>query len=390
MNKDLNATHQIISLLEKSKTVTDRIIDHLPGIFASVDENGSILRANVHASSCLNTSHEEVIGLHFSKLFKPETWPLFNDRFKTVVSGRVKNSDFELPLDGLTKPRSYFWQIDYLESKSADGNNRTFFNIHGRDVTELKSALGRVAMLGKNLELAKAVQSLILPASGLFDDKNFKLAAHYEPAEITGGDFWWFEHQADKALVLMGDVTGHGTGSAMVTSLIAGSINTLKSLYVRQNKALKTDDIFAVVNESLTQLDGQPYWMTMSTIEFDFKKRQMEWKCAASPPVFHMRKGGKIDVYVDSSTHLGVPDFQVASGIVSVEHGDRVLIFTDGVFEMDNSQGAPFGMRNLQKALLRTKGLSHVEARNVIENHLKNWRGNSQLKDDSAFVLIDL
>ena len=385
MSKDLLATHQIVSLLEKSKTVTDKILDQLPGLFLTIDARGLILRANVEASSILESSHEDVSGKHCSSLFQPTSWKKFQEPLEVVISEKQRSIDFELAIDRSAEVRSYYWQIHALEIRASDGSDKKLYAIHGRDITDLKVALSSVAVLGKNLELAKAVQSLILPKSSTVLNPNFKLAAYYEPAEVAGGDFWWFDDKAQKPRLLVGDVTGHGVGSAMVTSLIAGCIGTLK----RMSPDFTTEMVFEVVNENLKALEGQPYWMTLFSLEVDLEKKQFEWMSAAAPPVFHMRKDGKIDVYVEMSSHLGTPDMSLARGTVRFQHGERLLVFTDGVFEMVGPDERTMGLRGVQKALLRTQGKSIEESRLMIDNHLKNWRGKVPLRDDAAFFIVD-
>lgn len=385
MNKDLLATHQIVSLLERSKTVTDRILDQLPGLFLATDARGLILRANISVSALLDVPHEDIAGKHVSELFKPATWQKFQEPLQSVIEGTHPSMEFELVIDRAENVRSYFWQIHAMMIRASDGSEIKLYAIHGRDITDLKVALSSVAVLGKNMELAKAVQNLILPRSSTHISPGFKFAAHYEPAEVTGGDYWWFDFKNGKPFLLVGDVTGHGAGSAMVTSLISGTINTLKR--VKPNYEIR--EIFELVNANLLGLEGQPYWMTLFSLEVDVENRQLDWIGAAAPPVFHMRKDGKIDVYLEMSSHLGTPNLKLAHGSAKFEPGERVLVFTDGVFEMQGPEDRTLGLRGTQKALLRTLGQPIEEARVMIDNHLKNWRGKIPLADDAAFFVVD-
>ena len=83
------------------------------------------------------------------------------------------------------------------------------------------------ARLEQELALTGAVQTLLLPQKADLCGKGWSLAAHYESAAQSGGDWWWADAAEGKCLrILMGDVTGHGPGSAMVTALISGSYRT--------------------------------------------------------------------------------------------------------------------------------------------------------------------
>lgn len=391
MNKDLHATHQIVSLLERSKTLTDRILDQIPGVFVTVDEDGTILRSNILISKILKLNHEDVLGKSCSLLFRPETWKIFLRYFLNVTEGRSKNLDFELPIDAIGTTRSYYWQVQNMEVRNPNGESENLFVIHGQDITELKSALGSLAVLGKNLELAKAVQNLILPKQNSFISDEIKLVSLYEPAEVTGGDFWWYEVEpGSRCKVLIGDVTGHGAGSAMVTSLVAGIVRALQGEAKRNGTDFKIENLFSTVHDSLLGLEGQPYWMTLTSLDIDFSKKVYQWRCAAAPPLFHQNKDGKIDLFVEMGNHLGSEKLKVGGGTVPFSKGDRLLLFTDGVFELQRPDGRTLGLRGIQKALEKSFGYEIMEARKIIESYIKNWRETNPLEDDLAFVLIEL
>ena len=68
----------------------------------------------------------------------------------------------------------------------------------------------------QDLALTGAVQHMLLPSDDVVYEPDLRVAGFYRPASRCGGDWWWFERLADgHALVLLGDVTGHGAGAVV-------------------------------------------------------------------------------------------------------------------------------------------------------------------------------
>ena len=73
INQDLQASHQILSLLERSKSQSEGILDRLSGAFAIVDGEGRILRTNFGLAQMMSRGPEEVIGMKVGELFRRES-----------------------------------------------------------------------------------------------------------------------------------------------------------------------------------------------------------------------------------------------------------------------------------------------------------------------------
>lgn len=391
MNQDLHATHQILAILEASKTVADRILDNLPGLYITCDPGGNILRANVQTAVYLEVSHEDLLGVHISRLFRHETWQLYEEKFQQVVNGKAHALEFELVIDGVKNPMPFYWQISPLDIKGPDRQIKRLYSLVARDISELKKALNKVFSLGRNLELARAVQSLLLPSNNDYRSKVMNLAAQYEPAEVAGGDWWYFQTKEEReALILLGDVTGHGAGSAMVTSLVSGAVHAMMDGGRDKSLHFNSTPIFEIINESLMKLEGQPYWMTLFAIEINFEKGEFVWRNAAAPPVYHLKHTGELEIYQDASRPLGAGELSITTGKEKFSKGDRLLLFTDGVFEMEGVSGTALGQLPLLKTFMKTKDLPIEQAKTLIDEKLKEWRGPKALNDDAAFVVVDL
>jgi serine phosphatase RsbU (regulator of sigma subunit) len=61
---------------------------------------------------------------------------------------------------------------------------------------------------------------MLVPSEDVIDRGGIRLAGYFEPAAECGGD-WWTVHDMpeDRVLIVIGDVTGHGISSAMITGV---------------------------------------------------------------------------------------------------------------------------------------------------------------------------
>ncbi|MEJ7598947.1 MAG: two-component regulator propeller domain-containing protein [Kofleriaceae bacterium] len=87
---------------------------------------------------------------------------------------------------------------------------------------------GRLAVVERDLELTGAVQNGFLPDNNEISTTRFRLCSAYRPAESCGGDWWWHERlSGGRHLIMVGDVTGHGPGPAMVTAAVATAFQVM-------------------------------------------------------------------------------------------------------------------------------------------------------------------
>jgi signal transduction histidine kinase len=142
INQDLQATHRILTLLEKSKSNSESVLDILPGIFCVINEKGEVLRGNEDLSLLYNCTHEELFRQSFSSLFKHETWNIFKCHFNNLINseGKLDKIEFELSIqisdDELERP--HFWYVS--EFKTQSSSEGKLFTVIGRDITELRES----------------------------------------------------------------------------------------------------------------------------------------------------------------------------------------------------------------------------------------------------------
>jgi serine phosphatase RsbU (regulator of sigma subunit)/tetratricopeptide (TPR) repeat protein len=243
------------------------------------------------------------------------------------------------------------------------------------------------AAFEKDLAVTAAVQTLILPKESSISTERWKLASFHRPATISGGDWWWYEAQSDGGVIVMvGDVTGHGAGSAMVTAIVAGCYEAVRLYAGDQDLPFR----LLAIDSMLSKLCAGQYWMTMGAVQFEPKTGALSWWNAAGTPMACMRNDGSVEILRAAGMPLGGGTPSFGNKTSALAGGERLLMFTDGVIEMQTQSKRVLGMRGLIKMLEATRGEALEDARAQIVQAMDQMRGSSVQDDDITFVLIDL
>lgn len=136
LNQDLQATHKILQFIEASKQQGELILDQIPGLFAVINNDGEILRANSLLASCLGLDIEDLLYSPFASLFRKEEYAIFNSKLEQIRSGAVENLDFELNITTTEmESKTHLWYLSKFKNAKD-----TLYTVVGKDISELKAA----------------------------------------------------------------------------------------------------------------------------------------------------------------------------------------------------------------------------------------------------------
>ncbi len=289
---------------------------------------------------------------------------------------------------GLLPPNTFFVNIQRIGSalevvllSFALGDHIASIKIE-KDVAKAEA----VAM-ERDLALTGAVQQLFLPKEDTFHSPLLSLRGFYAPAARCGGDWWWYEPLSNgRVQVLLGDVTGHGAGAAMVTAGVAAAYRALP-------EATRHGDVRTVieaVNASIVSICAGAHHMTLAALEIDPTCGIARFWSAGAPAALVMRKDGSIEHLAAAGRPLGAPELIIGQAETPIGPGDRIFVFSDGVPEMAKANGRQLGYRGVSRLLHETLGRPNDEARTLLSASLRAIGEDRPQLDDIAFVLIDL
>lgn len=262
------------------------------------------------------------------------------------------------------------------------------------------------AALAREVELAATVQAELLPGEGPHVYGELTVVGSWLPATRCAGDFWTVtplgepspEAQANgtddrSVLIAVGDVTGHGVASAMVTAAAIGACDVCVR---RSGQALDLAELIAALDAAVRRVGGGSLAMTCAAAILDPARREIRFVSCGHPAPYVCRatdKASELHALVGRGNPLGAKP----PGPVRVQHrplaaGDLVVWYTDGVVEAQDPTGAPFGDRRLQHLLkkLDRQRLTPPVVHELVYRGVAAHRAGRPLADDETLVIAQL
>ncbi|HRK03169.1 MAG TPA: SpoIIE family protein phosphatase, partial [Oligoflexia bacterium] len=164
------------------------------------------------------------------------------------------------------------------ESNTADEINSLgqSFNTMADKIHELMAQTAEKARMEKELETAQVVQSRFFPVQH-FEHMNLTLAGRVVPASECGGDWWFYAPIGNRLLVVIGDVTGHGVSSALVTAAVHGGFTMLIQKFMRDQAKVSIKEVIETLNAVVFAAAKQEATMTFVASLVDLDSGEMEF-----------------------------------------------------------------------------------------------------------------
>jgi len=244
----------------------------------------------------------------------------------------------------------------------------------------------RLSRIQNELEISKKIHESLLPAS-LPKIKNARMHAKYLPSGEIGGDFYDIFHSEENHLgVFIADVTGHGVPAALFAS-------TVKFSFSRETELIKEPSkLLANINASLFERIGNNL-LSAGYFYLDLQKRRLTYASCGHPPLLIWRKEEKEFIELKPRGRLiGISrDIVLHDTIMKLEVGDRILFYTDGLIECENSNGDQFGEKALYKFAVMNEDMTAEQFSNSLVNSLNEYSATpGRFSDDVTFIVIDI
>jgi|GEM_PF-509468 signal transduction histidine kinase/serine phosphatase RsbU (regulator of sigma subunit) len=311
-----------------------------------------------------------------------------------IAAMREDVSLSRIPVIILTARASEEDKIHGLELGADDYLAKPF--MHAEVLLRVRNLLNRVkvseakAKVDSNLEAARMVQEALLPQTQV---PNFRVASYYKAAEETGGD-WYYYHFSPASQIfycLIGDVTGHGISSAMMTGAAAGSVHSLianwerQALAIDQKEALQT--LVHVVNRTIFETGARArHLMTMTFLCIDARTGQGMLINAGHMHALHRAPGG-VQAIVNSGSPLGLfGETEHTVVTFQIKPNDMLFLYTDGLIENEGIRGERIKARELSQLISEANAPEELRDRVLVR--FQGLLGTQPLNDDMTFLII--
>ena len=294
----------------------------------------------------------------------------------------------------------------YLSDKYLDQvMDSTSLEILNLIAAQVSVALYNISMLKSVREKAefelewKAIQEAQETLLPMRDEKipQIAVAYRYYPASKTGGDWinYFFNPQCNTMYLCVGDVTGHGFPSALITGVVYGAVFSCEYTSKRfEDKGLSTAEehltlIARSTNLAVLKTGKQTgRLVTMSFISIDIITGLVCYINAGhTPPLWFQNGIGKTKLLNNPSNRLGYSaDSQFTVKCIQLTPGDSLCVFTDGLTENRGPDQSTLEVRQI-KTLLESATNPEEACETIIEKGRSIWNGEP-FEDDICLAVV--
>lgn len=260
----------------------------------------------------------------------------------------------------------------------------THFNLLAERMNFLIQEKEKKAYIQADLESARRIQENLLPPLKK-DTLNYQIRSFFKSATSCGGDWLYYYENGSELIMMIGDVTGHGLSSALLTSACRASFSLFET-DPKQDVAL----FLTQLNQIIYKTTNQRLQMTFLIFKIDLKTGYVSY-CNASheAPLFFNSSDQGCDYLTDRhGPRLGEKENTVyTQSHFQMTEGSKLFLFTDGIMEVPQKNGKNWTDRRLQSSLLKLfpkKDLHQIY--NDFNSLFKEL--DHELKDDLSWILF--
>jgi sigma-B regulation protein RsbU (phosphoserine phosphatase) len=248
---------------------------------------------------------------------------------------------------------------------------------------ELKQYDNRVRT---DMNLAMTLQRSLMPKA--FESRKVSVHSVIQQTFDIGGDFYFFRPFEKKYVIFcLGDIMGKGISASLVMAMVLGFF------YEWGKQSHSPAFIMRTLNERLISVwgDDAPSFATMFYSIYDEETRELVYCCAGNHGALRVSQDGVVTTLNAEGIPLGVfENFDWEEKRVTLDQGDRVVAFTDGVNESRNAGGDLFTMDRVQEFLLEHRQESSKDMVNHLLERVMTFAVGTQIADDVAILCMEV
>jgi phosphoserine phosphatase RsbU/P len=200
--------------------------------------------------------------------------------------------------------------------------------------------------LKNDLEIAREIQYAMLPQAK-FDSATFEAFGLTRPANTVGGDFYdVMPLQDGRVIVTLGDVSGKGSPAALLMALLLAMFRTLV------DEGLEAAALAERLNLQICRHSPASRFITLFFAACDQATGRMVYVNAGHMPALLRRRDGTFERLTGGGIALGMFELSKYEACeTTLEPGDTLVLYSDGVTEAENHQGQPFEESGLERVV---------------------------------------
>lgn len=274
----------------------------------------------------------------------------------------------------------------YESLRQQIGSGIEVTNLHRQVVTQvaIRERLEQ-QRVSEEARLASEIQASMAPKR--FHVAGLDIAHLTQPAAEAGGDYYDVLPDDVGAWIGIGDVSGHGLGAGLVMLMLQSMISSL----VRSNRDMLPHQMATLVNEALYENVrhrlGRDDHATLTLFRYS-RSGHVRFAGCHEPVVVYRAATRHCESIMPPGFWVGaVPDVrdQMKDAELTLQDGDILVLYTDGVLEPRNAHMEQFGLERLMSLVESTASRSVAEIRDALLAAVGAWSSNL---DDDITLLV--
>jgi phosphoserine phosphatase RsbU/P len=254
--------------------------------------------------------------------------------------------------------------------------------------------------LEADFRMAREIQLALLPRDypilshfGKSGYSALTFAHCYRPAEAVGGDFFGiFPLSPTRAGIFICDVMGHGLRAALVTAIIRTLLEELRPMM--QNPGQFLSALNLQLRAILERVD-EPFIATAFYLTVDTATKETQFANAGHPAPVRVRRNERLVEQIlpeggKPGPGLGLfDDVNFPTSHSAFEQNDCILLFTDGLYEVESPAGEQFGLDAVIASLKSHSDLPAEKLFNTLLAEACEFSQKQEFDDDVCIVAVE-
>ncbi|MCO5053494.1 MAG: SpoIIE family protein phosphatase [Verrucomicrobiae bacterium] len=414
--EDITARRQAEDSVKESEALYHSLVETMPQNVFRKDLQGRFTFANQHYCDHYGVPLEAILGKTDFDFFPVELARQYQaDDRRVMATGQTLSIVEEHQPLGQNK--SYVQVV----KTPLYGKDQTVIGVQGIfwDITEQKLAQERLnqarddlaaseeqlrrknEQLENDLKTAREIQFAmlpqeypVLPRGATAKDSAFQFTHRYLPSGTVGGDFFSITPISDQEVaVFLCDVAGHGVRSALITMMIRTLVENLRPLAHDPGRFITelNAELFAILKPSGASILTTAFFMVVHAAT-----GQMRYVNAGHPKPFLLRRSARLAEEIKnqagakSQPALGLfEQHAYQSSEIQLQPGDAVMLFTDGLYEIQASDDSLYSRERLLAAAKKYLSLPVHRVVNALLRETKKFAADGHFEDDVCLLALE-
>jgi phosphoserine phosphatase RsbU/P len=238
--------------------------------------------------------------------------------------------------------------------------------------------------MDREMKIAREIQRQLMPDE-LPSMPPLSMAVFFKPVAQLGGDLYdWIQFDDGRLAIVVGDVAGKGAPAALYGAMSSGIIRT------RAGRKYPPGQMLELVNKTLYQRPIESQYVALTYSIYEPATRKITLANSGLPYPLLIRSGQPSFLDV-GGIPLGLfADSKYEETTLTLEAGDVLVLYSDGLVESRNDNGDDFGMKRLADTVRVNHEKSPNEIVKAVRDTLAKFIGRRRPHDDRTMIVIKM